>query len=70
VVKVITLDWWLTECLSPVNNYLFSLLSKQIGRWDFIWILTGEFKMTEVDGMDAPPRNWLVRIREVLLPAP
>jgi len=74
VVKVITPGLVVDgECLSPgVNNYLFSLYPGKIGRWglSYLDISTGEFKVTEVDGMDALAAELAcTNPREVLLPA-
>ncbi len=74
VVKVITPGLVVdAESLSPKeNNYLFSLSEGKKGRWGLshLDISTGEFRVTEVEGVDALTAELVcINPREVLLPS-
>lgn len=74
VVKVITPGLVVdSESLSPIeNNYLFALCPGKKGQWGlaFLDISTGEFRVTEVDGVDTLSAELVcINPREVLLPS-
>jgi DNA mismatch repair protein MutS len=74
VVKVITPGLVFdSESLSPKeNNYLFAFCEGKNGRWGLshLDISTGEFRVTEVDGVEAMTAELVcINPREVLLPS-
>jgi DNA mismatch repair protein MutS len=73
VVKVITPGLVVdTESLAPKeNNYLFSLYSGKKGQWGLAYldISTGEFRVTEIEGMDTLAGEMVcINPREILVP--